>query len=127
MNLSIVAKPAYVPPTYISCADTAKLIRVALREAFQSQKFSVKSKTYSGGASITVSWTDGPTSAEMDRVAGRFAGASFDGMIDLKSHHESIHNGERVHFGADYVFTNRHYSRRADGEGLQLHLQQIRP
>jgi len=95
---------------YISCADTAKLIRPVLKENFPGIKFSVRSKTYSGGASIDISWTDGPTTKQVDEVAGRFAGATFDGMIDLKSYHDSELGGERVHFGADFIFTNRHYS-----------------
>lgn len=96
---------------YISVADTAKLVRVALKEAFPKIKFSVKSKSYSGGASINIHWTDGPTEHDVEAVAKQFEGASFDGMIDLKSYHTSELNGERVHFGADYIFCNRHYTR----------------
>jgi hypothetical protein len=95
---------------YISCADTAKLVREALKKAFPGVKFSVRSSTYSGGASIRVKWTDGPETKKVECVAGAFAGADFDGMIDLKSYHESDLNGERVHFGADYVFCDRNYS-----------------
>ncbi len=31
-------------------------------------------------------------------------------MVDLKSYHESEHEGERVHFGADFVFCQRRES-----------------
>jgi hypothetical protein len=93
-----------------STTETATLIRAELKSAFPGVKFSVKSKSYSGGSSINVSWTDGPTAKEVDRVAGQFAGASFDGMIDLKSYHDSTFRGETVRFGADYVFTNRKVS-----------------
>jgi hypothetical protein len=31
-------------------------------------------------------------------------------MIDLKEYHDSALRGERVHFGADYVFCERQYS-----------------
>lgn len=72
--------------TYLSCAETAKLIRAALKKAFPATKFGVRSKTYSGGASISVSWTDGPTDREVSAITGGFAGAGFDGMIDLKYH-----------------------------------------
>ncbi len=99
--------------TYITCAETAKLVRVALASNFPGVKFSVKSKTYSGGASIDISWTNGPKASEIKKITGNFDGASFDGMIDLKSYHSQIHpiTGERVHFGADYIFTNRRYTR----------------
>lgn len=97
---------------YLSAAETAKLVRQALKAAFPSFKgFSVRSKTYSGGASMNVSWTDGPTAAMVDRVVQPFAGASFDGMQDLKTYHTSILDGQPVHFGADFIFTNRHESR----------------
>lgn len=97
-------------PRRISCADTARLVRQALKEAFPGVKFSVKSTTYSGGASIDVSWADGPLSAEVDGVVSRFAGATFDSSQDLKVLHHSELNGERVKFAADYIFTNRRRS-----------------
>ncbi|OKO67461.1 hypothetical protein AC629_42700 [Bradyrhizobium sp. NAS80.1] len=43
----------------------------------------MKSKTYSGGASITVGWIDGPTAKLVESVTGAYAGGGFDGMIDL--------------------------------------------
>ncbi len=43
--------------TYWTVAETAKLIRKALKETFPGQKFSVTTDTYSMGASINVSWT----------------------------------------------------------------------
>jgi hypothetical protein len=70
---------------YLSCADTAKLVRQALKAAFPGQTFSVRSSTYSGGASIRVGWVDGPQTNQVDQVAKVFAGSSFDGMIDLKT------------------------------------------
>lgn len=78
----------YAGKDYLSCAETAKLIRAALKQAFPSVKFSVRSSTYAGGASIRVGWTDGPTSAQVEKVAGPFAGADFDGSIDLKCYSE---------------------------------------
>lgn len=97
-------------PRRISCADTAKLVRAALKTAFPGVKFSVKSSTYSGGASIDVNWVDGPTAQEVDAIAKRFEGATFDGMIDLKEYHTSTLDGERVRFGADFVMSQREIS-----------------
>jgi hypothetical protein len=101
---------------YIDTAECAKLIRQALKDAFPGVRFSVRSKRYSGGSSITVHWTDGPVTREVEPLVRRFQGASFDGMTDLKEYHDSTFNGERVHFGADYVFTSREMSddRRAE-------------
>lgn len=92
---------------YYSCADTAKLVRQALREAFPGIKFSVRSSTYAGGASIRVRWTDGPTAAQVDKVAGTFSGAYFDGMTDYKGSTYALFRGERVRFGADFIFCER--------------------
>jgi Large polyvalent protein associated domain 29 len=71
---------------WLTCAETAKLVRLALKRSFPGQKFSVRSSTYSGGASITVSWTDGPNSKSVDEVVRAFNGADFDGMVDLKTY-----------------------------------------
>lgn len=68
---------------YLSCAETAKLIRAALKKAFPVCKFIVKSKTYSGGASINVDWIDGPTDKMVSAVTGQFTGGNFDGSIDM--------------------------------------------
>jgi hypothetical protein len=93
--------------TYLTCAETAKLVRQALKEAFPSIKFSVKSKTYSGGASINVSWTDGPTCKQVDAIVKVFEGSYFDGMTDYKGLNFNTINGQQVRFGADFVFTKR--------------------
>jgi hypothetical protein len=95
---------------YISCADTAKLLRQALKEAFSGIKFTVKSKTYSGGASISIGWTDGPNSSQVKTVADSFEGSYFDGGIDYKGSRFHKLDGEDVHFGANFIFENRTYS-----------------
>jgi len=95
---------------YISVVDTAKLIRAALKENFPGVKFSVRSSQYAGGASINISWTDGPAQQDVRPITQPFAGATFDGMIDLKSYVTGELDGEAVHFGADYVFTTRELS-----------------
>lgn len=99
------------PTRHIGVADTAKLVRVALRKEFPGVTFRVRSKSYSGGASIDVSWQDGPPTKAVERVAKKYQGASFDGMIDLKSYHDSTLDGEAVHFGADYIFCQRDTTR----------------
>lgn len=71
---------------YLSCAETAKLVRGALKKAFPGVKFSVRSHTYAGGASIDVRWTDGPQVDVVDAVISQYKGADFDGMIDLKTY-----------------------------------------
>lgn len=69
---------------YLSAADTAKLVRVALKRGFPGTRFSVRTNTYAGGASIDVDWVDGPAYKLVEGVARQFAGSRFDGMIDMK-------------------------------------------
>ena len=100
---------------YLTCAETAKLVRQALKVVFPGIKFSVRSNTYSGGASIDVGWFNGPTENEVKKITDRYEGADFDGMIDRKTYHTSTLIAEdgtarKVHHGADFIFTNRHYS-----------------
>ncbi len=94
--------------------ETAKLIRKAVRAEFPGFKFSVRSKRYAGGASIHVTWTDGPRHSDVQKLCDRYRGATFDGMTDMKSYHSSLltteDGAEEVRFGADFVFAHRYIS-----------------
>lgn len=95
----------------IDTADVAKLIRQDLKAVFgKAVKFSVRSSRYSGGSSIDVSWTDGPTQRMVERIVKGYAGGGFDGMTDYKYRFDSFLDGERVRFGVDFVFAQRRYS-----------------
>ena len=89
--------------TDISTTDTAKLVRKGLKAAFPAFAFSVVSKKYSGGSSITATWTDGPTEKQVEAVAGHFEGSCMNLQEDLK---ES--NGQP--YANDFIFFNRHNS-----------------
>jgi hypothetical protein len=101
---------------YLSVTDTAKLVRAALKAGFPGVKFSVRSDKYSGGASIDISWTDGPYEKDVEKVANRYQGTDFDGMQDMKIYRSGTLIGlpggevEEVKFGADFVFTHRELS-----------------
>lgn len=95
---------------YLSVAETAKLVRQALKESFPGIKFSVRSDSYSGGASIRIGWTDGPNSKQVESVASEFEGSYFDGMIDYKGSNYHALDGKPVRFGADFIFENREHS-----------------
>lgn len=96
---------------YLTCAETAKLIRTALKEAFPGVKFSVKSSVYSGGASININYENGPTCSQVKSVVSVFEGSYFDGMTDYKGSNYTSLNGEEVRFGADFVFVTRKYTK----------------
>lgn len=85
--------PDYVSPAappeppraeYIDAADVAKLVRARLKANFPGVKFRVRTSKYSMGASISVGWTDGPTTKQVDAAVAEYSGSGFDGMIDLK-------------------------------------------
>lgn len=54
--------------------EAAKEVRKALKHEWPAAKCSVKSKRYSGGSSVEVTWTDGPTEAAVSKVVEHFAG-----------------------------------------------------
>ena len=69
---------------YISVKDTAKIVRQDIKKNWPHIKFSVISKSYSGGASISILWTDGPTNEDVKQFVSKFEGSHFDAMQDLK-------------------------------------------
>ncbi len=103
---------------YLTCAATAKLVRKALKEAFPGVRFSVTSHVYSGGASITVKWTDGPNTKQVDAVTSCFEGSYFDGSIDYKGSVYHMLDGQPVSFGADSIHTNRDHSDKAVNKAI---------
>lgn len=95
---------------YLNCAESAKLIRSALKESFPGVKFSVRSNVYSGGASIDISYQDGPAAKLVEAVAKQLQGGYFDGMIDYKGSCYHLLDGAPVSFGNDFVFVKREHS-----------------
>lgn len=95
---------------YLTCTETAKMVRKILKEAYPMIKFSVRSSTYSMGASIHIEYWGGPTEKEIEDLVGILQGASFDGMTDCKSYHACYIDGELVRSGADFIFINRKFT-----------------
>lgn len=63
-------------------AEAAKAIKKELRRKFPGVKFSVRSRTFSGGDSIDIDWVCGPTEAEVAPHTAKYQEGSFDGMRD---------------------------------------------
>lgn len=105
---------------YLSCAETAKLVRAALKESFPGVKFGVRSSTYSGGASIRIDWTDGPNHSQVKAVADHFEGAYFDGMIDYKGYRHHLLDGKPVSLGANFIFCDRRHGDAAITRALRI-------
>lgn len=86
----------------------AKNIRVELKRAYPSVKFSVHTSKYSGGDSVRVSWADGPTAEQVEHITNKYAGGSFDGMTDSYDYKHSPWT--EVYGDAKYIFCDRDYS-----------------
>ena len=93
------------PGGYASAALGSKNLKRELARAFLGVKFSVKSNTYSGGDSIDVHWTLGPTTAEVKAVADKYQEGDFDGMDDSYNYRGNV--WPELFGGAKYVHTNR--------------------
>jgi hypothetical protein len=87
------------------CVIAAANIRKELKAAFPSVKFSVTSKSYSGGNNINIGWTDGPTTAQVKAITGKYSGGDFDGMTDSYTH--STTPWTETFGSSKYVFENR--------------------
>ncbi|MBX3603223.1 MAG: hypothetical protein KF863_21590 [Rubrivivax sp.] len=100
----------------LNCA--AKNMRIELARAFPGVKFSVRSRRFSGGDAIDVSWVDGPTSQQVDEIIDRYSAGSFNGMEDIYEY-----RGDRAWvaaFGdAKYVNSQRSSSDKAIASAIR--------
>lgn len=89
----------------------AKNIRTELNKVSSGIKFRVRSESYSGGCSIDIYWTDGPTSKEVEKNADKYKTCDFDGMQDLETVRDTVF--PEIFGGASYVFCHRTFSAEA--------------
>lgn len=91
-----------------SLVAAAQNMRMELAAAFPGVKFSVRSSRFSGGDSITVKWVDGPCSAQVDEIVGKYEAGTFSGMDDSYTYSRSPWP---LAFGsAKYLMTSREHS-----------------
>lgn len=86
-----------------------------LQSKFPDTKFSVRSSSYSGGDSISVSWDDGASKTDVEKVINKYQGSEFGrdewGNEDIKYSKKDGRNDFRAKFGStDYVFNSREIS-----------------
>ena len=87
-------------------AKTSSVIKKELKNSFHSTKFSVKSDTFAGGDSVNISWTDGPTTDEVENIVKKYQYGNFDGMTDMYNYTNTREDIPQV----KYVMTNRRMS-----------------
>ncbi len=80
----------------------AKNIRKELKAAFPGVSFRVTSER----STINVSWTDGPTSEQVQAVTDKYRQGDFDGMTDSYTRDQDS-TWPDTFGGADYVFAQR--------------------
>lgn len=90
-----------------SQAAAAKMIRKELKTAFPTVKFSVTSSSFSMGDDVHVSWTDGPTTDQVNAITSKYQYGHFDGMIDLYEYSNKRTDLPQT----KYVMTRRDISR----------------
>ena len=59
---------------WLRTGEVSRNLRAVLAHEFPGVKFAVRSSRFSGGDSATVTWTDGPTRAAVDRIVDAFQG-----------------------------------------------------
>ncbi|MFB9818199.1 LPD29 domain-containing protein, partial [Arthrobacter ramosus] len=96
--------------TYVTAIDTAKLIRKALKAGFPGQKFSVQTDKYSGGATINILWTDGPSEQAVKEITAEFEGGKSDATGDFTVPVTQEKDGQRTRYGARHIWTERSVS-----------------
>lgn len=82
----------------------AKNLRIELKAAFAGVKFSIRSDYNS----VRVAWVDGPTTAQVKALTGKYEAGHFDGMDD--SYHYRKTAFTTVYGSAQYVFESRSHS-----------------
>lgn len=98
------------PPRKSGSALCATAIREELKKEFQGFKFSVTCSNYSNGNSVDISWTDGPTTAQVEEFTNKYQYGHFNGMEDIYEHSNSREDIPQ----AKYVQTSRSRSNEAD-------------
>ncbi len=103
------ADPKWAHLTQVGQYSGSKEVAVNLRAEFKKLwpkvKFTVRKDGYD---TVRVGWTDGPTTAEVKAVTGKYESGYFDGMDDC--YHYSKNAFGEVFGDCRYVFENRSHS-----------------
>ncbi|MCG7548569.1 LPD29 domain-containing protein [Pseudoalteromonas sp. Of7M-16] len=95
--------------------EVAKNVRKDLKHHFPLVKFSVRKR---GHGAIDVSWTDGPTTEQVESIVNKYQQGSFNGMEDIYEYSATEFN--TIYGGVDYVFTKRSLSDETISKAIHL-------
>lgn len=93
-----------------SHAACAAAIKEELSALYPHIKFSVKSSSFSMGDSVDVSYTDGPTTAEIDAIISKYQYGHFNSMDDM---YENTNSRDDIP-QSKYVSAHRHMSKEVE-------------
>lgn len=106
-----LAYPLAIPRTegLSEHARAAKNLKQELRQAFPGIKFAVKSSSFTGGDSVDIRWTAGPTRKQVSAITDKYQEGNFNGMIDLYEDDRSAYGKavEKVLGRSKYVCPQR--------------------
>ncbi|MDE2104552.1 MAG: hypothetical protein KGL39_45375 [Patescibacteria group bacterium] len=93
-------------------ARAAKNIKRLLTDTFPGTEFRCSSESFSGGDSVSIRYTDGPSPQQVGQVIAPFESGHFDGMDDSYNYdHHAGREGFRQWMGwAKYISSNRRFS-----------------
>ena len=57
---------------YLDAAELSSIIKRDLKAAFPLVRFSVRCKKYSMGSNVSIHWTDGPVTDDVDAVVAPY-------------------------------------------------------
>lgn len=97
------------PPRKSGSALCATAIREELKKEFSGFKFSVTSENFAGGDAVRISWTDGPTTEQVQEFTKKYQYGHFNGMEDIYEYSNSREDLPQ----AKYVQTSRGRSNEA--------------
>lgn len=83
----------------MNTVERAREIRKELKAKFKGVKFSVRTKKYSGGSSISVSWVDFPTVEAVEEITSKYESVRYD-----------EYTGEILSGGNTYIHTYNTWS-----------------
>ena len=93
-------------------ADVSRLIKKELKALYPDIIFSVRYSAFSMGNSVDISYTDGVSSNEINKVVGKYQYGHFDGMTDSYEYNGGTFNvmGQAYKGGVKYVSVKRNVS-----------------
>lgn len=92
----------------ISYVTASKNIKKELNKKFPGIKFNVTSHGYSGGNSVYVHWTDGPTNKQVDEITSKYQIDNLDTMTDIYNYNKKLFSN--LFGGTKQIMLFRNYS-----------------